>query len=77
LAKSEKRKPRWKKPVRGPLEKPCPKPKNPRRKSKNINEGDEQDQGEFFDILEGSVGNDSEYEDDDEFSGKCDICDIV
>ncbi|KAG2053717.1 hypothetical protein BDR06DRAFT_829128, partial [Suillus hirtellus] len=27
LAKQEKRKPQWKKPVQGPLKKPCPKPK--------------------------------------------------
>jgi superfamily II DNA helicase RecQ len=67
LAKQEKRKPQWKKPVRGPLEKPCPKPKNPRRNGGNIDEEDGQDQGEFIDIHEGSICDDSEYEDDDEY----------
>ncbi|KAG2154334.1 uncharacterized protein EDB93DRAFT_1248136 [Suillus bovinus] len=66
LAKQEKRKPRWKKPVRGPLEKPCPKPKNPRRNGGIVDKEDGQDQGEFIDIHEGLIGDDSEYEDDDE-----------
>ena len=66
LAKHEKRNSQWKKPVCRPLEKPCPKPKNPRKKSAGIVEEDRQDQGEYFDILEGSIGDDSEYEDDDE-----------
>jgi len=51
------------KPVREPLEKPCPKPKNPRKKSAGIIEEGKQDQEEYF---EGSIGDDSEYEDDDE-----------
>jgi len=50
-------------PVREPLEKPCPKPNNPRKKSAGIIEEDKQDQEEYF---EGSIGDDSEYEDDDE-----------
>jgi len=66
LAKHEKRSLQWKKPVRGPLEKPCPKLKNSRKKSAGIIEEDKQDQEEYFDILEGSIGDDSEYEDDDE-----------
>jgi hypothetical protein len=53
---------KWKKPVHRPLEKPCPKPKNPRKKSAGIVEEDRRDQGEYFDILEGSIGDDSEFE---------------
>ncbi|OJA17753.1 hypothetical protein AZE42_10887 [Rhizopogon vesiculosus] len=64
LVKHKKRNSQWEKPVRGPLEKPCPKLKNPRKQSAGIIEEDKRDQGEYFDILE--VGDDSEYEDDDE-----------
>ncbi|KAG2100717.1 uncharacterized protein F5147DRAFT_581931, partial [Suillus discolor] len=66
LAKQERRKLQWKKPVRGSIEKPCPKPKNPRKIGGNIDEEDGQDQGEYIDIHEGSIGDDSECEDDDE-----------
>ncbi|KIJ70357.1 hypothetical protein HYDPIDRAFT_105065, partial [Hydnomerulius pinastri MD-312] len=64
LAKKEKRKPHWKKPARGPLEKARPKPADPTRKRRNCERGNGNDQEEFIDVLEGSEGDDSEYDDE-------------
>ncbi|KAF9235097.1 hypothetical protein BU15DRAFT_65172 [Melanogaster broomeanus] len=65
-ARLEKQKPNWKKPVRGKLETAHPKPVDPTRKRRGGVPGSGDDDGELIEIIEGSDGDESEYEDEEE-----------